>query len=70
MKEWQKKERDQAKQGEQISLMQQMAEVIERNYLDSWPETMQEGDRDQTATAEAYGMITRKSKDEVEELNL
>ena len=50
--------------------MQQMAEVAERKWLDTWPETVQKEARGQTDTADAYEIMTRMSEDEVEELNL
>ena len=42
--------------------MQQMAEVAERNWLDSWPETMQEEIKGQMDRTGAYKMITRICK--------
>ena len=41
-RECQKKKRDQAKQGEQKTQMLQIADITGRNWLDSWPGTMQE----------------------------
>ena len=49
--------------------MQQMAIVVERNWLDSWPRTMQEEAGYQTDTVEAYEMMTGMSEDETKELN-
>ena len=42
-----------------------MTEVVERNWLDSWSETMQEEVRNQTETAEACEMMAGMSEDEV-----
>ena len=67
MRQCQKKKRDQVKQDEQKTQMQQMAESEETNWLDAWPQTMQEEVRGQADAAEAYEMITRMSEDKVEE---
>ena len=49
--------------------MQQMAEVVERNWLDSSPGAMQEA-RGQMDTAEAYEVVTRMAEDEMKKFNL
>ena len=38
--------------------MQQIADIGERNWSDSWPETMQEEVRDKIDSVEAYEMLT------------
>ena len=37
--------------------MQQIVDIVEINWLDSWPETMQEEVRDKIDTVEVYEML-------------
>ena len=47
-----------------------MAEVVEINWLDSWPETVHKEAGYHINTAEAYKMMTGMSEDKMEELNM
>ena len=63
--------REYTKQGKQKTRMQQIAEVVGRSWLDSWPGTMQEEAGDQPEIAKANEMMTGMTKDkEREELHL
>ena len=51
--------------------MQQIADIAERGWLDSWPGTMKEEAEGQLDSKETYEMMTGMCKDEeVEELDL
>ena len=67
----QKKKRNQGKQGAQKSQVQQIVEVAEGSWSDSWPDTMQVEIEDQQDTVEAYEMMNGMCQDEeVKGLNL
>ena len=69
--ECQKKKRDQGKQGGQKAQVQQMAEVEEGGWLDSWPVTGQEEVKGQMDTVEPYKVMNGMCEDEgAKDLNL
>ena len=71
VKECEKRTKDVAKEQDQSSKMQLTADLMERNWMNSWPETIQTNVEGQLKIGDTYCMTAGSyMEDNLEELNL